>query len=101
MAMTEDGGRTYRVVWSVRSRRDVEGIHAYIAQVAPLAARRFVSRLIATAESLDDQPLRGRIVHGEVREIVAVRPYVIRYRVKVRAVQIIRIKHGAQEPDET
>lgn len=26
-------------------------------------------------------------------------PYVVRYRVKGRAVQIIRIKHGAQEPD--
>jgi plasmid stabilization system protein ParE len=32
--------------------------------------------------------------------MVAIRPYVIRYRVKGRAVQIIRIKHGAQEPDE-
>lgn len=97
--MNDDAGRLYRVIWSVRSRHDIEGIHAYIAQVAPLAAGRFASRLIAIVESLADQPHRGRSLYGEVREIVAVRPYVVRYRVKGRAVQIIRIKHGAQEPD--
>jgi toxin ParE1/3/4 len=97
--MTDDASRHHHVVWSVRSRRDVEGIHAYIAQVAPLAARRFVSRLITTVESLADQPLRGRALYGEVREIVAVTPSVVRYRVKGGAVQIIRIKHGAQEPE--
>jgi plasmid stabilization system protein ParE len=98
--MTDETGRLYRVIWSARSRRDIEGIHAYIAQVAPLAAGRFASRLIAAVESLTDQPHRGRALYGEVREMVAIKPYVVRYRVKGRAVQIIRIKHGAQEPDE-
>jgi plasmid stabilization system protein ParE len=99
--MTGEANRPYRVVWSVRSRRDIEGIYAYIAQVAPLAARRFAPRLIAAVESLADHPLRGRTLYGEVREMVAIRPYVVRYRVRGRAVQIIRIKHGAQEPDDT
>lgn len=97
--MSDDPSRLHRVIWSVRSRRDIEGIHAYIAQVAPLAARRFASRLVAAVESLADQPHRGRTLYSEVREMVAIRPYVVRYRVKGRAVQIIRIKHGAQEPD--
>jgi plasmid stabilization system protein ParE len=97
--MSDDTSRRYRVIWSVRSRRDVEGIYAYIAQVAPMAARRFISRLIAVGESLAEQPLRGRVLYGEVREMVAVRPYAVRYRVRAGAVQIIRIKHGAQEPD--
>ncbi|WP_255367456.1 type II toxin-antitoxin system RelE/ParE family toxin [Caulobacter sp. UNC279MFTsu5.1] len=47
-----------------------------------------------------DQSHRGRALYGDVREMVAIRPYVVRYRVKGRAVQIIRIKHGAQESDE-
>jgi len=64
-----------------------------------MAAGRFASRLVATVESLTDQPHRGRALYGDIREIVAIRPYVVRYRVKGRAVQIIRIKHGAQEPD--
>jgi toxin ParE1/3/4 len=55
--------------------------------------------LVAAVDSLTDQPHRGRTLYGEVREMVAIRPYVVRYRVKGRAVQIIRIKHGAQEPD--
>ncbi|TCS13980.1 type II toxin-antitoxin system RelE/ParE family toxin [Caulobacter sp. BK020] len=99
--MNDEIGRRYRIVWSLRSRRDIEGIHAYIAQVAPLAAGRFISRLIATVESLADQPLRGRPLYGQVREMVAVRPYVVRYRVRGGAVQIIRIKHSAQDSDQT
>jgi plasmid stabilization system protein ParE len=97
--MSDDTGRLYRVIWSVRSQRDIEGIHAYIAQVAPLAAKRFASRLVAAVESLNDQPHRGRVLYGEVREMLAITPYVVRYRVNGRAVQIIRIKHGAQDPD--
>src|SRR4051812_12111218 len=98
--MTDEASRPHRVVWSVRSQRDIKGIYAYIAQVAPLAARRFAPRLIAAVESLADHPMRGRRLHGDVREMVAIRPYVVRYRLRGSAVQIIRIKHGAQESDE-
>jgi toxin ParE1/3/4 len=31
--------------------------------------------------------------------VVAIAPYVIRYRVKGGMVQIVRIKHGAERPD--
>jgi plasmid stabilization system protein ParE len=48
------------------------------------------------AESLATHPHRGRAVYGSVRELVVVRPYLIRYRVTEEAVQIMRIKHGAQ-----
>jgi len=37
---------------------------------------------------------------GEVRELVAIRPYIVRYRITADAVQIVRIKHGAQRPDD-
>lgn len=95
--MTSHGARN--IVWSARSERDLESIHAYIAQVAPLAAQRFALRLVAAVESLVDSPHRGRLVRGTVRELVAIPPYVVRYRIRAGSVEIVRIKHGAQLPD--
>jgi len=86
------------VEWSQRALRDPEGIHAYIGQFAPQAAERFTLRLIAAVESLATQPDRGRPA-GRFRELVAVSPYVVRYRVTQGGVQIARIKHGAQRPE--
>jgi toxin ParE1/3/4 len=88
-----------RVIWSSRSLRDLESIHAYIGQFAPLAAQRFTARLVATVERLADQSHRGRFIGREVRELVVIPPYVIRYRVTAEAVEIIRIKHAAQQPE--
>jgi toxin ParE1/3/4 len=84
------------VVWSARSERDLKSIRAYIGQVAPLAAQRLALRLISAVESLADHPQRGRLVHGDVRELVAINPYVVRYRIRAGSVEIVRIKHGAR-----
>jgi plasmid stabilization system protein ParE len=86
------------IEWSPRAIRDLEGIHAYICLFAPQAAQRFTSRLISAVESLAAQPDRGRLA-GRLRELVAVSPYVIRYRVTRRGVEIARIKHGAQRQE--
>jgi len=87
------------ISWSPRSRRDLAGIHAYIYQFAPLAAQRFTARLVATVESLADHPNRGRPVGSGVRELAIVRPYLVRYRVTGRGVEVLRIRHGAQRPN--
>lgn len=88
------------VVWSARSKRDLEGIRAYIGQVAPLAAQRFTLGLVTAVENLTQQSHRGRPVRGEVRGLVAIPPYIVRYRITSDTVQIVRIKHGAQRPDD-
>jgi addiction module RelE/StbE family toxin len=88
-----------RVIWSSRSLRDLESIRAYIGQFAPLNAQRFTARLVVTVERLAAQSHRGRLVGGEVRELVVIPPYAIRYRVTAETVQIVRIKHSAQQPD--
>ncbi len=91
--------KTYQIVWSDRSRRDLEGIRAYIGQFAPLASQRFAARLVATVEALAQHPDRGLPVANGVREIVVVTPYRIRYRITADTVEVIRIRHGAQKPD--
>jgi toxin ParE1/3/4 len=87
------------VIWSARSIQDLAGIRAYIGGFAPLAAQRFTARLIATVESLAQHPNRGRLVSQGVRELVAVRPYLVLYKVTAEGVHIIHIKHGAQRPE--
>jgi plasmid stabilization system protein ParE len=94
-----DGSTPLRVIWTARSRRDLENIRAYIGQFKPLAARRFTVRLVSTVESLAVHPNRGRVVGGEVRELTVIAPYLVRYRVTAKAVEVVWIKHGAQRPE--
>lgn len=94
-----DNARSRQVIWSDRSRQDLQNIDAYIGQFAPLAAQRFTGRLVAAVESLATHPHRGRPAGRYARELVVIAPYLVRYRVTAEAVQIIRIKHGAQRPD--
>jgi addiction module RelE/StbE family toxin len=86
------------VVWTHRALRDLDRIWDYIHQFNPLAAQRMALRLQAAGESLAHFPLRAR---GKVRyrELVVIRPYIIRYRVVGERVEIITIRHGAQRPD--
>ncbi|HEY5105215.1 MAG TPA: type II toxin-antitoxin system RelE/ParE family toxin [Caulobacteraceae bacterium] len=71
-------------------------IRAYIGQFAPLAAQRMALRLKFAGDSLDEHPDRGRLLGGGRRELLAVPPYLIRYRVRGETVQIIAVRHGAR-----
>ena len=84
------------VIWSPRAKRNVDAILVEIAVEAPRAAVAMASRLTEAGDSLELFPERGR-QSGKVRELVIVRPYVIRYRITDRGVVILRVKHGAQQ----
>jgi toxin ParE1/3/4 len=87
-----------QVVWTRRAIADLEAVREYIEQFNPLAAERVAQRLFAAGESLANFPERGRPI-GQRRELVVVRPYIIRYRVTTSRVDILAIRHGAQAPD--
>lgn len=53
---------------------------------------------MATVDSLVDHPNRGRLVSQGVRELVAVRSYLVLYKITAEGVQIVHIKHGAERP---
>ncbi|RYG24312.1 MAG: type II toxin-antitoxin system RelE/ParE family toxin, partial [Burkholderiales bacterium] len=63
------------------------------------AARKLAERLIAAAESLTEHADRGRFVREDVRELVTVRPYIIRYEIADGEVHILTIHHSAQQPE--
>jgi addiction module RelE/StbE family toxin len=88
----------HRVVWSQRARSDLAGIRDYVSEFAPMAGQRLALRLVAAAESLAEHPLRGRSTGGGRRALVAIPPYLIRYRITDDTVEIITIRHGARRP---
>ena len=89
-----------RVIWSEAARRELIGIRAYIGEFNPKAAARLAAQLLAAGNSLAVYPERGRAVGGDRRELVAVWPYLIGYSVRDDTVRIIRVRHGARQPED-
>ena len=85
-----------KVVWTLRAKCDVDAIHAWVAGEAPNAADRLKRRLVDATDSLEALPERYRRV-GATRELVLVRPYVVRYRVTKQAVVILGVRHAARQ----
>jgi plasmid stabilization system protein ParE len=55
--------------------------------------------LVAAGDRLVNSPHRGRPVRGaDMRELVAVSSYIIRYRIAGDDVVILRVRHTARRP---
>ena len=87
-----------KVTWSSRASEDLDDIAAYIEMFDPDAAERTRGRLKALANSLGHFPNRGRPAPHGTREMVTVRPYILRYRVVRADVLILRVRHTARRP---
>ncbi len=90
--------RAYAIVFTDDALGDLHQIRSYIGQQNPAAASRIAVQLVAACDSLEYLPERGRpgLIAG-TRELVAIRPYVIVYRVRADTVEILRVWHGAQD----
>jgi|HubBroStandDraft_1064217.scaffolds.fasta_scaffold00299_16 toxin ParE1/3/4 len=85
------------VRWTGLAARDLSNIARHIRKDNPGAAPRVAKTLYDRGMSLDILPHRGR--PGRIpgtRELISV-PYIIVYRVKPEAVEILRIYHAAQD----
>lgn len=85
------------VTFTRAALRSLTDIRDYIGRENSTAANRVAVQIVAACDRLEYLPERGRpgLVPG-TREIVALWPYVIVYRVTPVAVEIINIWHGAQ-----
>ena len=54
---------------------------------------------MTAADSLEEFAERGRAAGEQYRELLAVWPYIIRYRIDAERVVILRIRHGYQLPE--
>jgi addiction module RelE/StbE family toxin len=104
------------VVWTRRAEADLEAIGEYIAADNPVAAERWVGKLMERARMAADAPLGGRVVPEirmeSVREVF-LRTYRIVYRVRPTTIVVLTIFEGhrrlpgdidvddtAEEPDD-
>jgi toxin ParE1/3/4 len=94
----------WKVIFSARSRNDLEQIVNYIARDDPTAAERFGLKLINQAESLADTPEMGpRLPQKSDTRFFPVGSYLIIYRpdTKRRVVRILRFWHAARRERRT
>ena len=88
-----------QVRWLRRALMNLDDEAAYIAHDSPRSAADFVVHLRASAAMLADHPTMGR--PGRIagtRELVVARfHYILPYRVRGQAVEILRVFHTARK----
>ncbi|MGO4842271.1 type II toxin-antitoxin system RelE/ParE family toxin, partial [Rhizobiaceae sp. 2RAB30] len=65
----------------------------YIAKNDPDAAARVVSRIVSAVDNLADHPAMGRVgrIKGTREFVFADIPYIVAYRVKADAIEIVTV----------
>jgi len=86
------------IYWSDLAKDDLAAIGDYIAADNPVAAMRWVDRLIADVERAAEMPLAGRVVpeyadRQDIREVLR-RTYRIVYRAREEAIVVLTIFEG-------
>jgi addiction module RelE/StbE family toxin len=88
---------TRALVWTERARRDLKAIDDYIADDDPVAAARWIDKLLAAGERAARLPLAGHIVRelqrDDVRQVL-VRTYRFVYRVRDNQVDVLTVFEG-------
>ena len=87
--------RPLEIHWSDRAKDDLAAIGDYISANNPIAAMRWVDRLIADVERAAEMPLSGRLVpeyvdRGDIREVLR-STHRIAYRVRDEAIDVLTI----------
>lgn len=88
-----------RLRWTPAAAEDLEHIKDYLAEHLPQFAQSTVFELYETVRSLKVSPRLGRVGRQEgTRELVLPRlPYIVVYRLKEQAIEILHIFHGSQD----
>ena len=92
-----------KIRWFSEACNDLVEIRNYIGNDNPKAAREVAKRIKESVSSLADYPGKGRPgrVEGTRELVVAGLPYIIPYRVRNNAIEILRVLHGSMEwPEE-
>jgi toxin ParE1/3/4 len=88
-----------RIVWTLPALRDLGAARAYIALDNPPAAEKQVENIVAAVAGLVRFPESGRVGRRVgTRELVVGRtPYLVPYRIRGDAIEILRVLHGRQK----
>jgi toxin ParE1/3/4 len=88
-----------RVRWLRVALANPEAEADYIAEDNPAAAGRLVQRIFRAVDLLGKNPAMGRPgrVSGTRELVVGDTPYIVPYRVRANAVEILRVFHAARK----
>ena len=88
-----------RLRWTRLAEADLDSIAEYIGQDSPVAAARVILELIDQTETLLTRHVAmgrpGRVV-GTRELVIGKLPYIIPYRVRDDAIEILRVLHTAR-----
>ena len=87
-----------RLVWTPAALRDLASASGYIARDNAAAADDQIRRVLIAAARLERFPDIGRPGrHDGTRELIVMRtPYIVAYRVRGDAVELLRVVHTRQ-----
>ncbi len=87
-----------KVIWTERSISEIEGIVDHILVDNPSAAFALADRIFEFVENLlPDNPNLGRPGRvNDTRELVVHASYLVAYRVKGSAIEILSVRHSAR-----
>jgi len=93
----------YQIVMALSASRDLDRLFKYVFAVSPSGARSFKNSILDQIASLKVFPHRTVVVERKSQPAirsVSVENYIIYFSVleQTRAVQILRIHHGARKP---
>ena len=88
-----------RVVWSRRAIGNLLALRDYIAEDNPRSAAGIAQRILDTTQLLTTQSHIGRAgrITGTRELVIAGTPYVIPYRVRGGALELLAVFHGRQK----
>lgn len=86
---------------SAQARADLEEIWLYIAADSPVAADRFIDRILVTCQKLARSPRIGRSREDLARGIRSfpVDRYIISYRAAKSGIEVARVLNGYRDID--
>jgi plasmid stabilization system protein ParE len=88
-----------RLEWTTPAADALEAAQSYYQELNPIAARMLARRIVEAARRLRQNPQMGRVGLREgTREwVVARTPYLLVYRATPQTLEILHVRHGAQD----
>ena len=81
------------------ARQDFDDAVRHYAAIRPILAERFVDEVSAGFEMIVRDPLRWRIVSGEVRRVlIKVFPFSLLYVIEGEIAYVVAVAHNSREP---
>ncbi|MDB5431041.1 MAG: toxin ParE1/3/4 [Caulobacter sp.] len=89
-----------KLIWTSKAHGDLVRLHAFLAPVAPIPAKRALQLIVQAAKRLVEHPRMGERIEGhesrEVRRLI-VSDYELQYELVGDILYVTRIWHGRED----